>query len=295
MIEFRPLTLDDRGLIQRLVRADGRIDCEYSFGNMFCYTAVCDVQIAETNGCFTVKYFMPGFVCYTFPVGTGDRAAAVADVLTDADRAGCDAYFFGLTAEDKALLETAYPGRFEIRPSRDEADYVYRREDLAALHGKKYQSKRNHISFFMRNHIWSYEPITAENKAECLAMSRQWLEQNVNDDREGVETELKLITLAFEHYDALGFSGGLVRSEGGVVAYCMGEPLSDDVFCVHFEKAFADIRGAYAVINRQFAEHALQDYTYVNREDDAGQENLRISKQSYHPAFLVETYGVRLN
>ena len=294
MSEFRPLLLSDRALVERLVRTDGRVDCEYSFGNCFCYKAKYDVLIAETDGCFSVKYILPDAVCYTFPVGTGDRLTAVNDVLSDAQRAGQSAYFFGLTAADKALLEEAYPGRFDIRPSRDEFDYVYLREDLQTLRGKKYQSKRNHISFFTRNHLWSYEPITEQNKAECLEMSRRWLEENVNDDRAEVEAEFKIIALAFEHFDALGFKGGLIRSEGGVVAYCMGEAVSDDVFCVHFEKAFADIRGAYAIINQQFAEHELQGYTYVNREDDAGRENLRTAKLSYHPAFLVEKYGTRL-
>lgn len=32
------------------------------------------------------------------------------------------------------------------------------------------------------------------------------------------------------------------------------------------------------MINQQFVEHECMDYTYVNREDDAGEEGLRKAK-----------------
>ena len=58
------------------------------------------------------------------------------------------------------------------------------------------------------------------------------------------------------------------------------------MYVVHIEKAFADVPGAYPMINQQFAEHAAEGYPYVNREDDSGVEGLRRAKESYHPAFM---------
>ena len=57
---------------------------------------------------------------------------------------------------------------------------------------------------------------------------------------------------------------------------------------VHIEKAYADVPGAYTMINQQFVEHVCMDYKYVNREDDAGSEGLRKAKLSYKPVFMVE-------
>ena len=73
-----------------------------------------------------------------------------------------------------------------------------------------------------------------------------------------------------------------------IVAFTVGEELCKDTFVVHIEKAFADVQGAYPMINQQFVEHECMDYTYVNREDDAGEEGLRKAKLSYRPAFLEE-------
>lgn len=76
--------------------------------------------------------------------------------------------------------------------------------------------------------------------------------------------------------------------------------MNGDTFLVHFEKAFADIQGAYPMINQQFVIHNCMEYAYVNREDDTGVEGLRKAKLSYDPHHLVEKYvatlkGERLN
>jgi hypothetical protein len=86
----------------------------------------------------------------------------------------------------------------------------------------------------------------------------------------------------------LGLTGGMLKIDGQVVAFALGEPISDDTFVVHIEKAFGDIQGAYPMINQQFAEHECSEYKYINREDDAGSEGLRKAKLSYRPAFLIE-------
>ena len=91
-----------------------------------------------------------------------------------------------------------------------------------------------------------------------------------------------------EMMEELDLTGGLLRANGRVVAFTIGEPCSEDMFVVHFEKAFSDVPGAYSMINQQFAEHAMEGFTFVNREDDAGAEGLRRAKLSYHPVFLME-------
>ena len=82
--------------------------------------------------------------------------------------------------------------------------------------------------------------------------------------------------------------GGLIRAEGKVVAFTLGERLTEDTFDVHFEKAYADVQGAYAMINREFVRRELSDYTYINREEDMGIPGLRQAKLSYQPDSLVE-------
>ena len=64
--------------------------------------------------------------------------------------------------------------------------------------------------------------------------------------------------------------------------------MKDNTFVVHIEKAYADIQGAYPMINQQFVLNECEKYQYINREDDTGSEGLRKAKLSYRPVFMVE-------
>ena len=90
----------------------------------------------------------------------------------------------------------------------------------------------------------------------------------------------------------LGLRGGLLRVNGEIVAFTIGEPVNEDTFVVHIEKAFPEIQGAYPMINQQFVTNACQEYQYINREEDTGAPGLRKAKQSYRPVFMVDKGSV---
>ena len=96
-----------------------------------------------------------------------------------------------------------------------------------------------------------------------------------------------------DHFEALGLEGGLIRINGSVAAFTIGDRLNGDTYDVHFEKAYAGIQGAYAMINREFARWVREhhpDIKYLNREEDMGVEGLRKAKESYYPDLLLEKY-----
>ena len=121
-------------------------------------------------------------------------------------------------------------------------------------------------------------------------MNDRWQMLNSDKLETGIDLEERAIKRAFEHYDELGFVGGLIRVDSEVVAFTLGEEMTQDCFCVHFEKAYADMRGAYAILNREFVRNELQDYYFVNREEDMGIEGLRKSKMSYYPCMISEIF-----
>ena len=101
------------------------------------------------------------------------------------------------------------------------------------------------------------------------------------------------LELAFRNFDTLGLEGGLLRVNGEVVAFTIGEKQNADTYTVHFEKAFPEVQGAYPMINREFVRYITKlhpEMLYINREDDMGMENLRKAKRSYYPDLMVEKY-----
>ena len=119
-------------------------------------------------------------------------------------------------------------------------------------------------------------------------MAQEWRKQNGCDDDPEKSAEFCVTLRALRELERLDLTGGLIRAGGKVVACSIGEELCEDTFVVHIEKAYADIQGAYPVINQQFVLHEASQYRYINREEDTGAEGLRKAKLSYYPAFLQE-------
>lgn len=291
MIDFRSPQLSDEMWIKDKISQMKFPTCEYSFGNILSYTSIMDIKVAESYGCLVTRcIFRDGFVEYCFPAGNGDVVSALSEIISDGIKNGVPFGIFGMNEDDAEILSKHYRSCFDIHYERDMCDYIYLSEDLKNLKGKKYQPKRNHISYFEKNYNWVYEKISVENIPECIEMAERWLELSRHEDKESLRQELEIIRRTFDYYGQLRYKGGLLRVDGKVIAFTMGESLSEDIFCVHFEKAYTDIRGAYPMINRQFVINELSSYKYINREDDTGSENLRKAKLSYYPAILADKY-----
>ncbi len=290
MLDFKAPRIEDRLWVTQLMDSTKRESCEYCFGNIFVWSPIYKTYIVRFEDYFLAAG-MDGDGDYCFPMGHGDLRRAIEAVRADAHERGRRLRFFGVTDADKLALESVCPGEFTYEPDRSFFDYIYSREDLATLSGKKYHAKRNHIAAFERNANYTYEDISAKNIADCVSMDDVWMTENLDKNPSELGHEREALMRAFENYEALGFRGALLRVDGEVVAFTMGEAMGRHMFCTHFEKAFARVRGAYPMINREFAARSLTEFPLVNREEDTGDEGLRKAKLSYHPLKLLVKYN----
>ena len=130
--------------------------------------------------------------------------------------------------------------------------------------------------------------MTEENLEDCFQMGLKWRDDNCVEHSGEKRAEMCVTLNSLRLFRELELVGGVLRVDGEVVAFTIGEPISEDTFVVHIEKAYADLQGAYPMINHQFVEHECMKYKYINREEDTGAEGLRKAKLSYRPIFLVE-------
>ena len=91
----------------------------------------------------------------------------------------------------------------------------------------------------------------------------------------------------------LGLEGVVAIVEGEVKGFVLGGRLNSDTSVCHFEKADPFLEGIYQLIGREFCRLLFTDCTYVNREQDLGEPNLRETKLSYHPVELIKKFRVR--
>lgn len=289
-MDFCSPALSDKAWVKEAFEYEQTDCCEYCFGNIFMWSDIYNNKILNYNGMFISADFSENPI-FCYPVGKGDKKAAVKALIEYAKEIGTVLKFFGITESNKEELEEMFPGKFHIAETREFFDYVYRTEDLCNLSGKKYHSKKNHISFFEKNYNWTFEPISENNIEQCLLLNEHWKRLNESKNPLEINSENRAIKVALDNYFELGFEGGVLKIEDEIVAFSFGEKLNDSTFCVHVEKAYSNIRGAYQMINRELARQLKGRYEFINREDDTGSEGLRQAKLSYHPHCLVVKYS----
>ena len=95
-------------------------------------------------------------------------------------------------------------------------------------------------------------------------------------------------------FDAYAPLAGLLRVNGRVAGFSAGEIVGDTLI-IHIEKADIAYEGVYQALVNEYAKcFVTPGVRYINREEDAGDEGLRRSKESYHPVRLLEKYLVQI-
>lgn len=287
MLEFKKPVIEDKKWVDACFKNVKSFNCEYTFGNLFVWSTAYSTTICRYKDFLMCRWGKGKELKYSLPIGSGDFKDAVNQILNDAKQNEVNPSIYGVTENYKKLLDEYFPGEFTYAYDDGYNDYIYSVEKMASLRGKKYHSKRNHITNFKKNNPdWSFETINKNNINECIALHTEWI-KNHEDDSD-FSFEFEAVLTAFEYYDQLDFVGGLIRVDGKVIAYTLGERHSDVLFVSHFEKAPAEVQGAYPIINQEFTKNCLMDYEFVNREEDLGIEGLRKAKQSYNPEIFLE-------
>ncbi len=291
-IEFKAVEISDRNRVLKYFENHKCPSLEYNFTTIFIWQKIFNTEIAEFDGCLLIKSGKHEKKSFLFPVGTGNEKNAIEFLFQYVKSQGYPLRFHSLMSEQKEFLETNFPDKFKFYEDRDSGDYVYSAESLRNLTGKKLASKRNHINRFIENHPeWEYIPMTPENMHEAMDMHVVWCDGLNCEDEPGLKDETCAVKRAFKYFKELELLGAMLKTKDGVCAFTMGDKLNDKTFLVHIEKAFADVQGAYPMINKQFVINAADGFEFINREDDTGDEGLRRAKLSYQPIEIIQKFN----
>ncbi len=294
MLDFSEIALKDKELLQPMLLKEKHRGCEYTFGNIVIWRSIYATKVAYLNGGAVIRHDTHG-VGYLFPVGDFDLKEVVDAMMEDAVNEGDKFRIFASDIEDFHRLEDIYPGKFQYKEERDYAEYVYLSENLRELKGKKYHQKRNHISRFTQNQPdCVFRKIDRDNIARVREMNDEWCRLYGCQQNKSLVEEQCATRNAFDHFFELGFDGGFIESGGKILGFSIGEPINSEYYCVHIEKAFHEIQGSYAMINREFARAFCEGYKYINREDDVGEEGLRKAKLSYYPEEITDKLTITM-
>ena len=291
MITFKEIELQDKALFDRYFAARRYENSEFTFTNLFIWRIPYHVKYAiiQDHLCITAKYrnlYPFAFCPLSLGKGTYDKVLPIlADIFQEE---GFPLVLKSVTEDRKMEMEEALPIRLILREARNNHDYVYLTEELIELKGKKFRQKRNHINKFLKSYEYRYEELNDSNLSECLETELAWASRRDGD--KSILEEKQAVFEALSNYQALKVTGGVLRINGSVQAFTLGELLNPDMAVVHIEKANTDYDGSFTIINQLFADKAWSHVTYINREEDMGIAGMRKAKESYNPVKMIKKY-----
>lgn len=291
-MEFKPFRIEDKARIDSYfsVHHYEQIDC--TFNTLFLWQDAYQTSWAEQDGILFVRagtgkdtFFMPPFA-----KEEENFVHGLALIHEEYDKLGLPFRLKSASSWVTEQIERLVPGKYDFIEDRDNEEYIYRTEDMIRLPGKKLRMKKNHLNGFLRQYAdYQYEAITKENLEDAEAGIHDWFLRHGD-----IEEEEQAIKRCFDHWDALGVKGAVIRIYGKVEAFTNGDSINEKMAHIIFEKANPEIRGLYQAINRDFLMHEFADTEFVNREEDLGLPGLREAKMGYHPDHLTEKYDVVL-
>jgi uncharacterized protein len=281
--ESRSIHSDDKRLLDALFRSVQPRISEGTFANLYLFRHAHSYRLTRLKASYVVlgrgydgcEYFLP-------PLG-GDTGETLSTLLE---------YGMVLYGCDERFVADFLMGRkdIEILEDRDAFDYLYLRQNLADLPGNQYHKKKNRINYFSARHEFTVMPFLREHREGVFRLLEEWFRVRSEVESPSLRPEVDAAAEAVELADRLGLEGVVILVEGTLRAFALGERLNVDTSVCHFLKADPFLDGLYQLADREFNRCCFTDCTYVNREQDLGEPNLRKSKLSYHPCELVKKF-----
>ena len=271
---------------------------DFTLGYLLMWYKELNVQYCITKDTFIIRYDLDDLASFTFPFGPHTHEVLI-DLIEFIKNNNLPLRFYGIDEETIRFIENDEMFHdinlsYDIRWS----DYIYSFKDVLTFSGKKYRGQRNHIN--------KYKSLYGEPKIKELSLdildkvfdmlNKYELE---HQDYNALEKEEYLRTIELiKNYDKFHQIGIVfLNDKDEVIGVSVGEILHDTLI-IHVEKALKDYDGVYPTLYQSFVRWVndnIGELTYINREDDSGDEGLRISKTQYQPIDRIHKYVAQVN
>lgn len=282
-MDWKKLTIDSREELQKFLKNKFETS-DMNFTNLFLWSFSENIQYTVENETLYIKGFYEGNEYYFSPVSKDDNKDKMIDAVKKIKEKNGKILFI------PEIYKEFLKEDFIVTEERDSFDYIYLQEDLAKLKGRKFSSKKNKINKFKKTYNFTYEKISRENIEDIRIFQRKWTENRKEDTI--IVSETMGIEELLNNYEILELRGGVIKVDGKIVAYAIGEKLTENMGVIHIEKGIFDYQGSYQMINMYVAKEEFSDVKLMNREDDFGSLGLREAKLSYQPIEFIKKYSI---
>lgn len=292
---FAPLALAHRRTVEHYTHQFPPYS-DYTFPSLWCWNEGNELEVADLNGNLVVKFrdYFTKEPFFSF-LGDQDVKATIDQLLGFAAQTA--GYLPRLQFVPAANLHAVDLGAaYRVTADRDNADYVYKVSELAAMAGRNYQVHRNFINRFNKSYTWEARLLDLEDEQDWQAVLRvlQTWQENKEEGGSDVGVDIHAIQalrtlLAEVAVLAVGvFAGGVL------CGYTINELNQQQYATNLFEHGDTTYTGIFRVLKQQTCLQLQQrGYEYWNHQQDSGFLGLRQAKESFQPTFYLQKLTIQ--
>ena len=295
MLDFKPVSKRDAGVLRRYYETCDYGLCEYSAGTRLMWRKALNTHWAEEAGCLIVRNGGAGKFSFDYPVpGPEGDVEKALDAIEEWCTIQGEPLHYAVVPETKVCRLLARYPYVCVSDDRNWRDYVYYSQDLQLFAGRRYSGQRNHIKKFRAQ--WpeaELRPLTAKDGPAIEQFWQDYEAEFPKGNSKSARNELKLAKEMLKLVNKPYFIGGGMFCGEKLIALSLAEQCGETLI-IHIEKALYSYTGVYPTLVQEFASRFGHGVTYINREDDAADRGLRTSKLQYGPAKLASKYQVKV-
>ena len=289
---FKKLELEDIPKILPFLNSFSSHLSDFTIGGLFMWRDYFNIEyLIKDESLFFKLDLSERKNMFTFPIG-GDFRKNIEFLKKYSTLNNLPLIFSIISDKELSILKENYE-IVDIKNEREWEDYFYLSEDLIELKGRKFNTQRNHINKFIRTYP-EYQLVEINKDNINLAIDFLINFYKEYEKTSSISIEEKNITFElFDNYFKYNMLGGMLKVDDKIIGISVGEIINDTLF-IHTEKADRNYLGVYQMLNNEFAKHYGENTTYINREEDVGDEGLRKAKLMYNPVELLKKYIVEV-
>ncbi len=285
MLEFKPIIPADFGKLKNCFSFAPACFCDRTPGIAVLWRNVYSNHLCFFDNTVIVRSVFGDLTEFLYPSGKNINGA-IEEIIAYCEEQDIACMIYSATDEEADALLEKYP-KSQRTTNRDWSDYIYDKNAMMSLSGRKYATQRNHINKFKSLYPeYSFERITEKDLPELIEFTENFTFPSQKSGNNAA-AELGVCIDTLKNFSSLELFGAALKIDGKIIGYSIGEIIGDMLF-VHIEKADTSYPGSYQMVTNLFLKEFASDESvkFVNREDDCGDEGLRRSKLSYHPLYL---------
>ncbi len=272
---------------------------DFNFVSLWSYNVHDQCEISSHHGNLVIKFndYISGEPFYTF-LGANQVTKITADLL---DKCISE----GITPALKLVPDCCVNGDFckeastdfDIKEEPPHFDYIYRVADLIALKGRKYRSRRQSVTRFMRcvpgHKVMPLNLSDNSTKKQIISLFSLWADRKHKTARQ-TEIELRSILRLVEtqQYFQLVNFGIFLGDE--MVAFSISEKVHAGYYMGHFGKADHSYPGIEQFMEHEVAKHMHhRGCVFLNLQQDLGISGMEQSKKLWNPSLMLKKVSIQ--